>query len=347
MTTLLATLFSSAALAIIFGRIQGIVHDPQHRPVAGASVKLQAMTSDWSQTAQSDDNGEFSFPAVPIGDYKITVTRPKFQTSEQTVTVDSGSSPILHFQLAIAAVNQTTVVVGRGEVANMDSVTPTTLVDRQDISQTPGADRTNSLAMITDYVPAAYVTHDMLHMRGGHQVDWLIDGVPIPNTNIAANLAPVIDPKDIDYLEVQRGSYDADYGDRTYGIFNIVPRNGFERNNECELVTTFGNWYQTNDQISFGSHTERFAYYVSVNGNRSNYGLADPDCAGFSRCGERLRGIRFVHFQSRCQEPISAGHLLAGGLLPDPLRPGSQLHRKSAIGGGGGVSQLRPPGWRA
>ena len=48
MTTLLATLFSSAALAIIFGRIQGIVHDPQHRPMAGASVKLQAMTSDWS-----------------------------------------------------------------------------------------------------------------------------------------------------------------------------------------------------------------------------------------------------------------------------------------------------------
>ena len=276
MTTLLATLFSSAALAIIFGRIQGIVHDPQHRPVAGASVKLQAMTSDWSRTAQSDDNGEFSFPAVPIGDYKITVTRPKFETSEQTVTVDSSSSPILHFQLAIAAVNQTTVVVGRGEVADMDSVTPTTLVDRQDISQTPGADRTNSLAMITDYVPAAYVTHDMLHMRGGHQVDWLIDGVPIPNTNIAANMAPVIDPKDIDYLEIQRGSYDADYGDRTYGMFNIVPRNGFERNNEGELVTTFGNWGQTNDQLSFGSHTDRFAYYASVNGNRSNYGLQTP-----------------------------------------------------------------------
>jgi len=97
-------------------------------------------------------------------------------------------------------------------VANVDSVTPTTLVARLDIAQTPGADRTNALQMITDYVPAAYVTHDMLHMRGGHQVDWLIDGVPIPNTNIATNLGPVIDPKDIDYLEVQRGSYEADYG---------------------------------------------------------------------------------------------------------------------------------------
>jgi hypothetical protein len=125
-------------------------------------------------------------------------------------------------------------------------------------------------------VPAAYVTHDMLHMRGGHQVDWLIDGVPIPNTNIAANLGPVIDPKDIDYLEVQRGSYDAEYGDRTYGIFNIVPRTGFERDRECDLATSFGNFYQTNDQISCGGHTQRFAYYLSVNGNRSDYGLQTP-----------------------------------------------------------------------
>ncbi|MGO8732240.1 MAG: carboxypeptidase regulatory-like domain-containing protein [Terriglobia bacterium] len=292
---LLSTLQSHAT---IFGRIQGIVHDPQHRPIAGASVKLQAVTSDWSQTAQSDDNGEFSFTAVPIGDYKITVIRSNFQTSEQTVTVDSGSSPILHFQLAIATVKQTTVVVGRGEVADMDSVTPTTLTDRQDIAQTPGADRTNSLAMITDYVPAAYVTHDMLHIRGGHQVDWLIDGIPLPNTNIAANLAPVIDPKDIDYLEVQRGSYEADLGDRTYGMFNIVPRTGFERNNEAELVTTFGNWFQSNDQLSFGGHTQRFAYYASVNGNRSNYGLQTPIAQVFHDAENGYGGFASFIFNS-------------------------------------------------
>jgi hypothetical protein len=130
--------------------------------------------------------------------------------------------------------------------------------------------------MITDYTPGAYVTHDMLHMRGGHQVDWLIDGVPVPNTNIATNLGPQIDPKDIDYLEIQRGSYEAEYGDRTYGIFNIVPRTGFERDNEAELVLSGGNWYQTNDQINFGGHTERFAYYASLNGNRSDYGLQPP-----------------------------------------------------------------------
>ncbi len=322
--------------AAIFGRIQGIVHDPQHRPVAGAAVTLKAVTSDYSQTTQADDNGEFSFTSVPVGDYKITVTQPKFETSEQAVTVDSSSSPVLHFQLAIAALSQTAVVSEQSEVVNMDSVTPTTLVDREDIAQTPGADRTNSMAMITDFTPGAYVTHDMLHMRGGHQVDWLIDGVPVPNTNIATNLGPQIDPKDIDYLEIQRGSYDAEYGDRTYGIFNIVPRTGFERDNEAELVVSFGNWHQTNDQLNFGGHTKRFAYYASVNGNRSRLRSAGPHRSSCSRRGQRLRRVRVPHFQRQPFQSISIGCFVAPGLLPDPYRPESQLSRQS------GLSQLRP-----
>jgi hypothetical protein len=271
-------LFGVSAFANIFGTVRGVVHDPQHRPIVDASVKLKSATSDWTQTAQTDQDGVFSFSAVPVGDYLVTVTKSGFADDQQTVTVASDSSPTLHYQLKIAVVNETATVseAAQENVANVDSVTPTTLVARLDIAETPGADRTNAMQMITDYVPAAYVTHDMLHMRGGHQVDWLIDGVPIPNTNIATNLGPQIDPKDIDYLEVQRGSYDADYGDRTYGIFNIVPRTGFERDRECDLATSFGNFYQTNDQISCGGHTQRFAYYVSANGNRSDYGLQTP-----------------------------------------------------------------------
>ena len=69
------------------------------------------------------------------------------------------------------------------------------------------------------------------HPHTGLQtVSWLLDGVPVPNTNIASNVGPQFDPKDIDYLEVQRGGYSAEYGDRTYGVFNVVTRSGFERN---------------------------------------------------------------------------------------------------------------------
>jgi outer membrane receptor for ferrienterochelin and colicin len=159
---------------------------------------------------------------------------------------------------------------------NAGQMTPTTIVSREEIALTPGADLSNSLTAITDYVPGSWMTHDQLHVRGGHQVTWAIDGVPIPNTNIASNIGPQIDPKDIDYLEAERGGYSAAYGDRTYGVFNVVPRSGFERDDEGELFTTVGTFGQTNDQVNFGSHSEKLAWFGSVNSNRSDYGLETP-----------------------------------------------------------------------
>src|SRR5882762_487282 len=270
------TIGSAPAHAEIFGSVHGIVHDPQHRPVQDAMVDLKAQHSDWVQHQKTNGSGEFDFGAVPLGEYTVTVTLANFQQAQQSVIVESGTNPVLHFQLALASVTEKTVVTGEPVTATMDSVTPTTLLNRLDVQETPGASRTNSLAIITDYVPGAYITHDQLHIRGGHQTSWLIDGVPVPNTNIASNLGPQLDPKDFDYMEVNRGSYGAEFGDRTYGVFNLVPRTGFERNNEAEIVLSGGSFYQTNAQMSFGSHTERFAYYASVNGNRSDLGLQPP-----------------------------------------------------------------------
>jgi outer membrane cobalamin receptor len=269
-------LLALSANATIFGSIRGIVHDPQHRPISGANVTLKATLSDWTKNGTTDASGQFEFNAVPLGQYSITAASPGFANASQNVTVNSGTQPIVHLPMRVAVANETVTVSGEPAVAPTDSVTPTTIVSRTDIQRTPGAVRTNSLAMITDYTPGAYVTHDQLHMRGGHQTSWLIDGVPVPNTNIASNLGAQFDPKDIDYLEIQRGSYSAAYGDRTYGVFNIAPRTGFERNSEAELVLSAGNFYQTNDQFNFGSHSERFAYFVSVNGNRSDLGIQTP-----------------------------------------------------------------------
>jgi TonB dependent receptor/Carboxypeptidase regulatory-like domain/TonB-dependent Receptor Plug Domain len=269
-------LTAPAAVANIFGAVRGVVHDPQHRPIQDAMVMLRAKASDWARSATTDANGEFQLNAVPLGIYSVSIASKGFAQTSQDVVVISGSIPVVHFQLRVASAQEKITVSGAPEVAATDSATPVTLVSRLDIERTPGADRTNSVAMITDYVPGSYVTHDQLHIRGGHQTEWLVDGIPVPNTNIASNTGPQFDPKDIDYLEVNRGSYGAEFGDHTYGVFNVVPRSGFERNNQAELILSAGNFYQSNDSFSIGSHTRRFAYYVSVNGNRSDLGLQTP-----------------------------------------------------------------------
>ncbi|MFC5863099.1 carboxypeptidase regulatory-like domain-containing protein [Acidicapsa dinghuensis] len=270
----LAAAVSLPCHATILSTVRGVVHDPQHFPIQDAQVSLKAAGSSLEFKAVSSSDGVFQIASVPLGVYRVHVEAKGFAETDETVTVLSGTNPVIHVVLQPAGV-KTTVTVSASEQAP-DTVTPTTLVTRSDIEETPGANRTLGTEMITDYVPGAYMTHDMLHMRGGHQTSWLIDGISIPNTKIASNVGPQIDPKDIDQLEIERGSYGSDIGDRTYGVFNVLPRSGFEFNRDGELTVMGGNFYTGEAQLSLGDHSERTAWYASVTGSRSHYGLAPP-----------------------------------------------------------------------
>ncbi len=312
------------ASATIFGSVRGLIHDPQHRPVQGAQVTIRATNSDWSQTATSDEQGEFRFDNVPIGEYHVTVDMAGFAPQKQNLTLTSGRDAKLHFGLTIASANETVNVTDTPAAVNPESSATSAVISRQQIAQTPGADQTNSLNMITDYTPGAYIVHDQLHIRGGHQVSWLLDGVPVPNTNIASNVGPQFDPKDIDYLEVQRGGYNAEYGDRTYGVFNVVTRSGFERNRQAELVSSYGSYNNTNDQISFGDHTERFAYYTSLSGNRTDLGLETPSTRVLHDQAAGLGGFASLIFNKSPADQLRLVTSLRGDHYQVPNDPDQQ-----------------------
>src|SRR5205085_2489870 len=166
------------SFASVFGTVRVIVHDPQHRPVQGATVTLKSSASAWSQTQSSNQDEIAEFATVPVGDYQVSVSAQSFAPAT----------------VAVAAIS------GRLQEA---------------------------------------------HARGGHQVTWALDGVALPNTNIASNVGPQIDPKDADYVEQQRGTYSAEYGDRTYGVFNVIPRSGFARSKQAELLISYGSYNST------------------------------------------------------------------------------------------------------
>ena len=180
------------------------------------------------------------------------------------------------------------------------------------------------MEMITDYVPGAYMTHDMLHMRGGHQTSWLIDGIAIPNTKIASNVGPQIDPKDIDSLETQRGSYASDIGDRTYGVFNVLPRNGFEFNRDGEFLLAAGNLGAGEAQVSLGNHSAVTAWYASLTGSRSNYGLATPVPQVLHDSTSSQSGFVSLIRNQTPQRSTAPRRPVSPGPLSVPLRPQPQ-----------------------
>jgi outer membrane receptor protein involved in Fe transport len=312
--------------ATIFSSVTGLIHDPEHRPVAGALVTLSAENSNWKQTFTSDESGQFRFDNVSLGAYRVQVEAPGFVSQIQKLTLTSSSEARLHFPLAIAVSNESVEVKGSEETINPDSSTSTSVIGRNQIANTPGASETNSMAMITSYVPGSYVVHDQLHVRGGHQVSWLLDGVPVPNTSIASNVGPQFDPKDIDSIEVQRGGYSAEYGDRTFGVFNVVTRSGFERNREGELATSYGSFNNTNDQISFGDHSERFAYYGSLSGYRTDLGLETPIPQAINDQGAGLSVFTSLIFNKDASNQLRLVASARGDHYQVPIDPGNPLH---------------------
>src|SRR3954469_19795246 len=140
-----------SVFATVFGSVRGVIHDPQHRPVQGAKVVLRSTTSEWQQETVTNDNGAFLFTAVPAGVYTATPSAEGFAPQSKQIEVNSGTGSELHFQFAVAAVQQKVDVSATPELGTPSSSTTQSLISRSDIANPPGADRANSMSMITNY----------------------------------------------------------------------------------------------------------------------------------------------------------------------------------------------------
>src|SRR5207237_6755661 len=89
---LIALAFATLAFAAVFGTVRGIVHDPQHRPIARTNVILKSADSEYTRTTATDVDGQFIFDAVPLGTYSVRASSPGFAQAQQTFTLLSGTS---------------------------------------------------------------------------------------------------------------------------------------------------------------------------------------------------------------------------------------------------------------
>jgi len=96
-----------------------------------------------------------------------------FANISADLTVVADSAPLRHFPLELASVTEKVEVSENAQTVDASSSASQTILGRETIQSTPGATRANSLDLITDYTPGAYMVHDQLHVRGGHQVSWL------------------------------------------------------------------------------------------------------------------------------------------------------------------------------
>ena len=87
--------------------LSGTVLDPSGAPVAGAAITVEGMDNGLHQTGASGDAGNFSFPALQVGRYQISVEKPGFAKYIQTgLNLSIGQPASVQVNLQIGNISQ-------------------------------------------------------------------------------------------------------------------------------------------------------------------------------------------------------------------------------------------------
>lgn len=84
------------------GKLTGRAQDEQHKPLADVTIVIKDTTSSepFPEIAPvTNAQGEFAFPALPVGSYTLLATREGFQQQTQTATVKEGQPARVEFTL--------------------------------------------------------------------------------------------------------------------------------------------------------------------------------------------------------------------------------------------------------
>src|SRR5437899_8893389 len=89
------------------GTIQGDVTDAKGGGVPGAAVEIKNLSTNYSRTVTTDNDGHFVFLLLQPGNYRLTVTKQGFATTvEENISLTVGQAITLPIVLKVSAVSE-------------------------------------------------------------------------------------------------------------------------------------------------------------------------------------------------------------------------------------------------
>ena len=120
-SALVLTLFATNASAQIGqGRLIGSVTDAQHAVLPGVTVIASSPSLIGQQSAVTQADGRYMFPALPSGLYTITLSLPEFQTVERRgIVLSLATTVTVDVEMAIATVQESVVVAAASPIVDV------------------------------------------------------------------------------------------------------------------------------------------------------------------------------------------------------------------------------------
>jgi hypothetical protein len=241
------------ARADVAGRISGVVSDPSGAFVRGATVSLNNVGNGTRQTTTTNDQGQYSFPVVPVGHYELEVNSPGFQPFKKIgVVIDVNSALQIDAALQIGQNTQTVEVNDSVVTIQMSDTEIGETISSQHVAEVPlnGRSYTDLLATQAGVSPVTTSGASNSSSGGGFGTvpvagnentgqfsingqresanGFFLNGASVQESiGQQAGVIPNLDS--IAEFRIISSNADAEYGGYSGGIINIVTKSGGDK----------------------------------------------------------------------------------------------------------------------
>jgi hypothetical protein len=264
-------LFFTASIALgqeTTGAINGRVVDAQGLPVPGVTVAVTGTQG--TKRVATDGDGRFAVPFLTPGPYDIRVELPGFKTVERkAIPVTLGKTANLPISLEVGALSETVEVSAAPPLIDVKSTTSGATVSSDILQQIPvGRTVSDTIYLAPGVSGSGTAGSANPSIAGGSGLDnqYVIDGVNVTNQGYGAlgsysivfgSLGNATPFDFIDDIEVKTGGYEAEFGQSTGGVVNVITKSGsnvlrgsaFGYTRPSKLETAWTQYQTTNGSV--------------------------------------------------------------------------------------------------
>jgi len=240
---LMCSSVSKVGAQVNTGNLSGQVTDATGAVIPNAKLTILDNNTGYTREAQTDGEGNYVFPDLPIGQYTVRVEASGFQAQRGAATINVGIRSRSDFHLQVGSTGQTVEVTASESALSRDDASIGSLVTQETIKDTPlylrnwdDLLRTVPGVQINRYTNQSGATSSgrtgSFNVNGVHslQNNFILDG--IDNNTFSENVQelstesahPSVDV--IHEFNVITNPYSAEYGRAPGAVVSVNTRNG-------------------------------------------------------------------------------------------------------------------------
>ncbi len=221
------------------GRILGRVSDPTGATLAGVKVTLTNDATGVSSEATTNSNGDYGFPQVPVGIYRMEFDLTGFKKNlQRAVNVDLNQIVTVNSVLQIGATKETVEVTSEAPLVDTTSTQLGAIMDSRQVSNLPLNTRdTYQLLQLQPGVMSTVGSSNTLIYGSDNAGAVSVNGGRGRSNNFSVNGGDANDlfanlptvqpsPDSIEEFRVLTNTFDAEYGRNSGSVVNVVTKSG-------------------------------------------------------------------------------------------------------------------------